>query len=157
MKRTYQPNTRKRAKCHGFRARMSTKGGRAVLARRRAKGRKRLTVQLQNVNTIKSSADITYLFENGRRIGTPDFSFIIARTAEQHDQNGRVAFIAGKKNGNAVWRNKAKRRMRALYRDLDMDFPGYDMVLMARKQINEMRYVDLKEDLSQAKHKMHCL
>jgi large subunit ribosomal protein L34 len=46
VKRTFQPHNKRRKRTHGFRARMATPGGRAVISRRRSKARKRLSVTI---------------------------------------------------------------------------------------------------------------
>ena len=95
------------------------------------------------MKTIKSSAEITRLFKEGRRVNTPELSLIVLSTEEQHDQSGRVAFIAGKKLGNAVWRNRAKRRMREACRVVGGPFPGYDVAFVARGKINDQPFEKL--------------
>lgn len=69
------------------------------------------------------------------------------RNEGQHDRNGRVAFIAGKKLGNAVWRNRAKRRMREACREVGGPFSGYDVAFVARKSTTEAVYADMVSHL----------
>lgn len=92
------------------------------------------------LETIKSSTEISYLFAQGRRLNAPYIALLILQKTPQHDPSGRVAFVAGKKLGNAVWRNRAKRRMRALCRDLGGPWNGYDVVFIAKSQTNQVSY-----------------
>lgn len=92
------------------------------------------------LGTIKSSTEISYIFSHGNRYNASVITLIVLRTDEQHGRNGRVTFIAGKKNGNAVWRNAAKRRMRAIYHELKGPWSGFDIIFLANKKTTRVPY-----------------
>lgn len=103
------------------------------------------------METIKSSTEISQVFAQGKRLNAASITILVYRTQKQHGlESGRVAFIAGKKLGNAVWRNSAKRRMRAVAFDLGLPIPGYDVVFIAKSSILSTSYQKLLSSCSRA-------
>ena len=92
------------------------------------------------LETIKSSTEISALFVQGKRLNAPDLTILVHPSIDQHGPRGRVAFIAGKKNGNAVWRNKAKRRLREIARDAGGPWQGFDVVFIAKRTTADEMY-----------------
>ena len=81
---------------------------------------------------IKSSDDISEALKKGKKYHNSLFTMFVRVTPEHRDPSGRVAFIAAKRLGNAVWRNRSKRVLRAAFRDAGGVIPGYDIILMAK-------------------------
>ena len=107
LKRTFQPNNRKRAKTHGFRLRMRTKGGRAVLRARRGP---RPQASLGLIWHVRDRATFEALAGARRqRAGPVSLRFL----TDGSDDPPQVAYAIGRRFGNAVERNRARRRLRA--------------------------------------------
>ena len=94
---------------------------------------------------------------SARRQGTDGF-LLQARNRADGSDGVRFGFTASKKIGNAVLRNRAKRRLRALAREVlaDQARPGWDYVLVARPEATVTRpYADLRTDLLRALRSVH--
>jgi ribonuclease P protein component len=94
---------------------------------------------------------------SARRQGTNGF-LLQARDRQDGDPAARIGFTASKKIGNAVLRNRAKRRLRALAREVLAPAArhGWDYILVARPEATVTRpYAELRADLEQALHSVH--
>ena len=117
MKRTYQPSNLVRKRRHGFRARMATKTGRQLIARRRAKGRK--LYQLRLMVKLESLKEATNLKKRLKKKGSYQLFFNICCKnfyKPKFKANLIISFVM-KKIGNAVKRNKIRRKLKAMFRN----------------------------------------
>lgn len=86
------------------------------------------------VRTIRSSTEVEEVFREGSRVSHPLVIALIRKTPERRGPQGRVAFIAGKRLGGAVTRNRAKRVLRSAARRAGAPWTGVDTVLIARPE-----------------------
>lgn len=99
---------------------------RSVVARRRHRG--------GAVNTITKASEIDMLFKEGRRVSHPALLVLLRPTPEGRMPDGRVVFVAGKRLGPAVVRNRCKRVLREAMRRTGGELPGWDVALVARER-----------------------
>ena len=114
---------------------------------RRPGGRTRRS---EGMSTVKSGREIDTIFRTATRVVHPLLILLIARTPAQHDQSGRVAFIAGKRLGGAVWRNRCRRVMRETVRRAPGPWPGHDIALIARAGVATASPAELDVALASA-------
>ena len=134
MKVTVKYTNRKRKNKHGFRKRMGSKSGRSLLARRRNKGRKELSAQL---NYSIPSVEFNHIMKISKSLLIGDLSFKYTRGPRP-----TLGLIVSKAYGNSVVRNLFKRRCRALFRTWFIN-RDVDISLIVRPYKKSVSFVDM--------------
>lgn len=110
--------------------------------------RRDVSVSVSKIETIRSRDEISRLFSEGKYVKTAYVTFIV-----KHGRSGRVAFIAGKKLGGAVTRNRLKRRLRALCHDLGGPWQDYDVIFLAKSALKDANYSKVLQSCEKIRRK----
>lgn len=99
------------------------------------------------MNVLTRRGEIDRLFAEGTRAAGSALLLIALPTPEARDQSGRVLFVAGKRLGTAVLRNRAKRVLRAAAMRTGAPWPGWDIALVARPATHRTAPRELDESI----------
>ncbi len=102
------------------------------------------------MRTLTSSREIDALFKNGRRGNAALLVVLCSPTPAGRDQHGRVLFVAGKKLGGAVARNRSKRVLREAVRRFGGRWPGLDIAVLARRGVATASPAEIDAALAEA-------
>jgi len=107
--------------------------------------------------TITSNVEINDLFQEARRSVHKNLIVLIADEKPERDYQGRVAFIAGKRLGNAPQRNRAKRLLREAAKLAGAPWEGLRVVLIAREELMSSSVESIRNSINNSLQQYHLL
>lgn len=109
------------------------------------------------MESLKKNREFKKVYENGRSYATRNL--VIYLLNYEKGKKNRYGLSVSKKIGNAVTRNKLKRRLREIIRDCEKEyeFKGYDIIFIARKAVVNLNYHQLKKDVKKLYKKMDLI
>lgn len=106
-------------------------------------------------NVLRKKKDFSFLYNKGKSVGERCLVLIVRENGLSYN---RRAFLASKKVGGSVERNRARRLLRESYRAYeDRIRTGYDLVLIARKNIIDLKCADVKKSMEAAMKRLKVL
>lgn len=96
---------------------------------------------MEKISTLRSAKDFDKAFKEGRSLASHAMVLYYVPTEQE---GSRVAFCVGKRLGNAVWRNRVRRRLREAFRQIEKEIPmGYHLIWVSRKAAESAPFDDL--------------
>lgn len=109
------------------------------------------------MESLKKNREFKKVYDNGKSYATRNLVIYVLNY--EKGQKNRYGLSVSKKIGNAVVRNKLKRRLREIIREFEKekDFKGYDIIFIARKPVVRLDYHHLKSDVKRLYKKMKLI
>lgn len=106
-------------------------------------------------DVLRNKEDFSRIYKRGKSTGE---RYVVAFCLKNGTDHNRIAYLASKKVGNSVRRNRARRLMRESVRQIGDGFvQGYDIIIIARNTINDRNCADVKKSIEAALNRLKIL